>query len=219
MKKWLEILNNEITQIYHHVDLFKKINEIIMKNKGMKRMDKTALSWMQRAFTSDLVIGIGKICDETRASKSFVKFLKTLKNKQEYLTRVKYISRFKKFHKDERITKHMIEIQNNYFDGLAGKGVAVYPKCRIDKDIKILTKENPCKKVIEYRNEYIAHFAKNRGKAPKYDDLFKAFGVIEKIAMKYNTLILGSSGDFTPTMQGDWSEIFTIPWIKIKKRV
>ncbi len=55
---------------------------------------------------------------------------------------------------------------------------------------------------------------KKRGEAPRYDELFQAFDVIEKIVKRYNLLIKTSYyTKLTPVMQGDWEELFTIPWM------
>jgi len=214
MEKWLEELNNEIFSIFHHLDLYKKLAEIIDNNKSFEKMDKTLLEWMRKSFIVDLVIGIGRICDNSRGTKSLVRFLQELKNKEEYITRKRYLKFFNNFHRDKLIDSHMFEIQNNYFDKLAGKGIDKLPKKRIDGDIAKLVKKNPCKKIIDFRNEYLAHIAKIKKPVPTHGELVAAFKVIEEIVKKYNVLIRGANSEFTPIMQGNWGEVLTIPWIE-----
>ncbi|GEM_PF-2953488 len=84
----------------------------------------------------------------------------------------------------------------------------------IDKDISRLTSEAPCSKIIQFRNDYVAHTAKAPRPNPTYDELFKAFEVISDVMKKYQVVILGHyTGDFTPTIQGNWQTILTKPWV------
>ena len=97
---------------------------------------------------------------------------------------------------------------------MAGEGLECYTDSKINEDIAKLKDEPPCKNIILFRNEYIAHFGKVRNIAPKYEELYEAFKIIEKIAKKYNLIINGAHIKLAPTMQGDWEEVFTVPWIE-----
>lgn len=211
MEKWLDELNKEVTSLFHHLDLFKKLMDMIDNNLRLKSMDKTALSWMRISFVVDLVIGISRICDTTKRTESLVKFLENLKNNNEHLlTRAKYITLYNKSSLDNEN-----DMANRDFDNLAGKGNNAYPEKLIDEDIKELTKENPCKKILAFRNQYIGHLAQNRDTIPNYEELFGAFKVIEDILKKYNLLLNAEAHiSLTPTIQGNWQEVFTIPWIE-----
>lgn len=144
-----------------------------------------------------------------KKTKSLVKFLEALKREPEYLTRSRYIG----LCKNSSLT-NIIEQANKSFDKLAGNGNNSYPASLIDKDIRKLTKEGPCKKIFDFRHDYVAHKAKNKRPAPTEGDLFKAFKVIEDIMKKYNSLLKANSVlYFTPEIQSDWEEVFTIPWI------
>ncbi len=97
------------------------------------------------------------------------------------------------------------------------KNRSLYPSglTDIEEDIKVLTKENPCKKILELRNNFVAHIGNKDIEPPTYDELFEGFQIIEKFMKKYNTEITDNYiVDFTPTIQGDWQQVFTIPWIK-----
>ncbi len=209
MEKWLEELNKEVTSLFHHLDLFKKLMDMIDKNLRLKSMDKTALSWMKISFVVDLVIGVSRICDTTKGTKSLVKFLENLKGNKQLLTRTRYISHYSKSLLDNKN-----DVANRDFDTLAGKKNTAYPEKLINEDIKKLTKENPCKKIVDFRNQYIGHIAQNKDTIPSYEDLFGAFKGIEDILKKYNLLLKAEMHVcFTPTIQGNWQEVFTIHWV------
>ena len=205
MLDWLdELVNQDVGWLFHHLDLFKKVFDLIDENKNLKSKDPTVLNWMHRAFLNDLVIGIGRICDEDKRSRSLTRFLYQLKKEKHLLTRTHYVSLYKilpieKAHKD--------------FDGLAGRGKDTYHPSLIDEDIKKLTKEEPCKKILDFRNEYVAHINNRRNPPPPYGDLLASFKIIETVISKYYLLLRASSRLLTPVMQGDWQEVFTIPWI------
>lgn len=211
MEKWLEELNEEVTSLFHHLDLFKKLMDMIDRNLRLKSMDKTALSWMKISFVVDLVIGISRICDTTKGTESLVKFLENLKRNNRLLTRAKYISLYNKSSLDNKN-----DIANRDFDNLAGKNSNEYSQELIDEDIKRLTKkENPCKKIVDFRNQYIGHIAQKKDSIPSYEDLFGAFEVIEGILKRYNLLLKAEAHiSFTPTIQGNWQQVFTIPWVE-----
>ena len=205
----LEKINNEVILIFHHLDLFKRMNEIISKNVHFSRMDSTVITWMRRAFTVDLVMGIGRICDTDKRTQSLVRFLEELKGHPELLTRDAYLQLYKS---DNAL---MLEFANRDFDGLVGSGEQQYTSDKVDADIEQLTEEGACKKIRDFRDQYIAHSDSNKDNTPPtYDDMLAAFEVIKEIVKKYNLLLRATSMvSLTPTIQGDWEEVLTIPWI------
>ncbi len=205
MLDWLEeLVDQEVGWLFHHLDLFKKVFTLIDENKNLKSKDPTVLNWMHRAFLDDLVIGIGRICDDNKRSRSLTQFLYKLKKEKHLLTRKHYVSLYK-----------ILPIQkaHNDFDGLAGQGKAFYQTSLIDEDIHKLTKEEPCKKILDFRNEYVAHINNRRNSPPLYEDLLASFKIIETVISKYYLLLRANSLLLTPVMQGDWQEVLTIPWI------
>ena len=161
MEKWLEEIQQAAFTIFHHLSLFRQLGEIIDSNKKFKTMDQTLFVWMRRAFTVDLVIGIGRLCDDSKNTKSLVRFLRTLKKDKFYLSRERYTDLYKnKFSNDSMADNFMKELAHKHFDRLAGKKVESYPKANIEADIAKLIKENPCQKILGFRNEYIAHLGK-----------------------------------------------------------
>lgn len=221
MDKWLEDINKEAFTIFHHLNLFKQLGKIIDENENLRGKDQTLFHWMRKAFTIDLVIGIGRLCDDGRDTQSLVRFLRTLKKKRSYLCRSRYVGLYKaKYNDDKQMSKYMIEIGERDFDRLAGEKSDAYPVTQIDLDIKTLLKDGPCKKILDYRNEYIAHLSKvKKTKPPTYKDLYAAFEVIERTIKKYVKLLNGAHLDsLTPMPQGDWQKVLTIPWLDITQQ-
>jgi hypothetical protein len=211
IEEQLEKLSNEIAELFHHLNLFKQLNEIIKKNENLQKMDPTLLQWMKRAFTIDLVIGIGRICDKDKRTFSLVRLLEELKEPQnaDYLTRERYTA----LYNADPILKKLYA--DSDFDHLAGAGQKSFSKNIISADIKQLTKEEPFKKIKTFRDEYLAHMDWNRKKVSIiYNELYQAFKVIEEVDKKYN-LLISASGliSSTPTPQGNWREVLTISWI------
>lgn len=209
MNVWLEKINSETILLFHHLNLFKKLNDIISGNEKLKRMDSTLIGWMRKAFTDDLIIGLGRICDTDKRTESLIRFLKELKNHPECLTRSAYIQLYKSDN------AFMLEIANRDFDNLAGQGAEAFSIEKIDTDLKRLVEEDPCKKIRSFRDQYVAHSdAIKDGAPPTYDDLFATFEIIEEVVKKYNILLRAANmSHVTPTIQGNWEEALTIPWI------
>lgn len=216
MEEWLSRLNDEIIWIFHHLDLFKKLNTIIANNQQLKKMDNTLIRWMRKAFTVDLVIGICRICDTHEKSGSLVQFLQKLENTKEYLTRERYVNICRKRY----LNLADLDLANKEFDDLAGKGKRVFSSDKIDSDIIRITKGEPFKKIKTYRDQYLAHSDKIKKEISiTYDELFKAFDIIQEIVNKYNLLIRAVTfSQLAPEMQGYWQEPLTIPWIQDTKK-
>lgn len=212
IEKILDKLTNDTILIFHHLNLFRKFNEIIKVNQRLNKMDSTILDWMTTAFTNDLVIGIGRICDRDKRTDSLVQFLGELKNAPGYLMRNRHIKLY------NSVDNFMLNIANNSFDKLAGKGQDSFSSSFIDLDIIRITEENPCKKIRDFRNQYIAHSEKVKNNPlPTYDELFESFEIIKEIVKKYNLLIRAASmSDLIPTIQGNYEEVFTVPWIEVR---
>lgn len=210
MNAWLEKINKEITLLFHHLDLFKKLNDIIARNKQLKRMDSTLIAWMRNAFTVDLIVGLGRICDTDRRTESLVRFLEQLKEHPDLLSRSAYV----KLYKSDDV--HMLQIANRDFDRIAGDGVEIFKIDKIEADICRLIEEDPCRKIKNFRDQYVAHSdAIKDGAPPIYDELFAAFEIIEQVVKKYNILLRAANiAHATPTIQGNWEEALTIPWIE-----
>lgn len=208
MEAWFKKLYDEVFFLLRHLHLFKELGDIIDKNNRLKSMDQAVLSWMRKSFTVDLVVGIARICDTSKGTKSLVKFLSDLKKNRQYLTRKRYVA----LYKDSPFDK---SYANRHFDDIAGKGNNSYPIKLIDEDIEKLTKGNPCKKIMDFRHQYIVHIARNKAPLPSEKDLFSASEVIEKIMKKYNRLLTTHPESFPHDRikQSGWQEVFTIPWI------
>ena len=201
-------LNSDVIAVFHHLDLFQELNSIINKNEVLMKMDFTLLGWMRIAFTNDLVIGIGRICDRSKRTRSLVSFLENLKNSSNLLTRKRYLQ----LHKSN-LEK---EYANISFDKLAGKNKNRYSLTRIEGDIRKLTKQGACYKIIRYRHKFIAHNDKYKTRhIPKYKELLEAFEIIEAMVKKYNLLLRATTVvTLRPTSQGDWQKALTVPWIR-----
>lgn len=214
MNEFLDRINSEVIAIFHHLDLFKKLNEIIRKNVRLMQMDATLLTWMRESFTVDLIMGIGRICDTDKRTQSLVRFLGELKNRPELLTRDAYIQLYRG---EDAL---MLGFANRDFDGLAGSGNQSLAPEKIDIDLKRLIGDSPCKKIRDFRDQYVAHSdAAKDNPSPTYDDLFAAFEVIKEVVKKYNLLLRATSMvSLTPAIQGNWEEVLTIPWLE-KSRV
>ncbi|MDP8260249.1 MAG: hypothetical protein P9L96_04525 [Candidatus Gygaella obscura] len=215
MNEFLDKINNEVIAIFHHLDLFKKLNEVIIQNDRLAKMDPTLLVWMRRSFTVDLIMGIGRICDIDRRTQSLVHFLEELKNHSDLLTRDAYIRLYKR--EDEL----MLGFASRDFDGLAGSGERAFAPEKIDIDLKRLIEDTSCKKIRDFRDQYIAHSdAVKDNPPPTYEDLFAAFEVIKEVVKRYNLLLRATSMlDLMPVIQGNWEEVLTIPWIEKKDQV
>ncbi len=232
----MEDLDKNLSDLYHHLDLFKQLGDIINNNENLKGKDPTLLNWMKQAFTVDLVIGMYRLfCDKGETTNSLYRFLKKLKSDESkiYLTRERYVSLYKtpsaimnlgkeKLTEDKKRTiarEITSRMSNGDFDRLAGTGQKFFPIDRIEEDMKEITEENPFKKIKTFRDQYVAHNDYNKVNVRiAYSELYQAFEVAEKIFKKYYQLITTASStlNLAPTIQGNWKEVLTVSWINKK---
>ena len=205
---WLEELVHEAVTNYSHLDSFKWFNEVVTNNEKLKAMNPTLLNWMKYSFTIDLIMGLCRLCDTTKGTKSLVKFLNNLKNNGDLLTR----ERHKNCYKNSNKLKNNPDV---IFDEIAGKGAKSYSTKRIESDVQILKSKDIFKKILSYRNYCIAHLAKRRRETlPTYSELFEAYNILEGIIKKYYLMLKGVKYEtLIPIKQGNWKEPFTIAWI------
>jgi len=199
-------ITKDVQKIFLNLKLFEYWIEITNKNEKLRSMDPRVRDWMGFSFTVDLVIRIACLCDDSKNTYSLVKWLRKLEKNEKYLSRKRFIDLYKN-------SIRGVDGANMDFDNLAGKGNDAYPTSLIKKDIKKLKNENPMKKIVEFRNQHLAHRAKKKNPPPTYKDLFDAIKVIEEIMIKYIFLMEGHSMmELEPSIGGYWKEVYTIPW-------
>ena len=186
-------------------------------------MDSTLLNWMRWSFTVDLVIGMYRvICDRDKRSNSFYNFLEELKKDRNkiYRTRERYVSLYTRSFPP----KIRLERANNDFNKLTGERRELFPIYEIKSDMSRITEKRgtkEIKRIIRFRNQYLAHSDKKRRKVNlTYSQLFDVFNMFEEMFKKYCLLINASSIlDLRPTMQGNWKQVLTIPWISSSNKI
>ncbi len=200
---WFQELSDEVTILFHDLFLFRTTRDLIDLFVKPYCKDFTYTDWIRRSATDSLVIRVGRLCDPDMGTRSFVAFLNALKTKENrYLSRAKHLEMFDdKTHAGKRFEEF-------------GGNKSGFPIAKINADIKKLIHEGPCRKIIKYRNEYIAHRAKIQSGPPTYNELFEATKIVSSILKVYELLLLGRMiTKRTPTIQGDWTRALRVPWL------
>ncbi len=100
----------------------------------------------------------------------------------------------------EEVGSSMGPFANRDFDNLAGEDIAKYPVAKLNEDLHRITEENPCKKILNFRNQIFAHKGlDNNFESAVYEDLFQAFLEIEKVMKRLNLFLRGTPFDLIPT--------------------
>ena len=205
---WLKDLEKEIFEMFHHLQLFHFTrDEILEKNQIVKSGNMTYLGWIMRSSTVDLIIRVARLCDDTKGTDSFVRFLRELEKSPECLTKERYVGLYE--------GSVNADSARHYFEDLAGDGAVRFPIEQIESDINILTKEEPLLGITMYRNEYVAHIAATKKRLPPdYGELFVGMETIGGLIKRYKSLLTASIlMTTTPTIQDDWQEPLRYPLI------
>ncbi len=77
--EWLTELRKEVIGLFHNLHLFRFTRDTVLNPNVGKGLDMTYTLWILNSAKTDMVITVGRFCDERSDSKSMVKFLQRLK--------------------------------------------------------------------------------------------------------------------------------------------
>ena len=211
--EYLDTLEKEVVSLLIHDKMFKETTEIIRNNPTLKQTN-SFFSWMISAYISDITIRIRRLVDEDGKVKSFVNFLKDLKNDPSIRSREHHVQ----FFKDKYISE---DIGNEGFDILAGKDASEFRIDLIQADIVDL--KDKCKKTVVFTHNFIAHSSVNvidqsgtiKIPIPTFTDLNVAISLLDTLLRKYFLLLKTSERgkSLMPDWPYNWKSIFEVPWI------
>lgn len=208
---WIREITDSTIALHQKLHLLDMFTEIVDSSSNLQEGDLTFVNQAHRSMVADIVISIGRLCDQSSDSQSVVQLIHQLKNKRsELLRRERYLERY------DDDNRHLADRD---FDELAGEGKSQYPQRKLDELEDMLTVQQPIKKVIDFRHEYIAHYDQDQGEKPSYDQLRGCFGVIGDVVDELSRLLTGKAHiTFVPQVSLEWLDIFTKPWIDDQNR-
>jgi hypothetical protein len=208
--EWLRSIESAVTELCVGREVYKETLDMYRQNPAIQK-PSLFYSWMRGLFVAWSVTLIGRLVDDKRGTRSFVRFLRSVQKSSHPPSRdhhvALYITAMTNFSDEEAA-----RIANREFDRLVGSTENFVPKRQVEVDIARLLEVT--KPIIRFRHERVAHVAENPSEQlPTYENLDAGIIVLVELLRKYSLLINGVSADPFPTIQYDWLAIFRVPWI------
>jgi AbiU2 len=208
--EWVQSIEKAVTKLCVGREVYKQILEMYRQNPAIQTPN-IFYSWMRGLFVTWFVAFIGRLVDDKRGTRSFVRLLRSLQKHSDRVSR------------EHHISLYVVGMQNfsdqeagriacREFDRLVGPTNDFLPKQQVEADIATLLQVT--KPIMSFRHERVAHLDENPSEQlPTYEHLDRAIVVLVELLRKYALLIKGVSADPFPTIQYDWLAIFRVPWI------
>jgi hypothetical protein len=208
--EWVKSIESAVTELCVGSEVYKQILEMYRKNPAIQKRS-IFYSWMRGLFVTWSVAFVGRLVDDKRGTRSFVRLLRSIQKSSNRFSREHHISlylvRMQNFPDQEAG-----RIANREFDRLVGPGNDFLSKQQVEADIATLLQAT--KEIVDFRHERIGHFDENPSEQLlTYEHLDRGIFVLVELLRKYALLIKGLSADPFPTIQYDWLAIFRVPWI------
>jgi hypothetical protein len=211
LKNWLQTVRDNVTEgaINHHI--FWEVQAIIRDNPLLQNTASAFYDLMASTFVHSTVIAIRRQLDTDNRCISLHRLLLELKEFPGLISR--------EYHRSlycgpEFGAEFGDSLASNTYDTSVGKDATTLDVRAIQLEIDSLTAAS--KKIHHYADRVVAHYDA-RGlerNSPKFDDLTECLTVIEKLVLRYESLLNGVSlTSLLPTFQYDWKSVFRIAWI------
>jgi len=210
-RRWLPRLRNDVTDLYHKLQIYKELVGVIKSNAAT--LDPPVFfNWMRDNYVVAICIGIRRLSDPDIRSISIRNLLDEIAMRPETLSRDSY----RALHWRKGLTSRDADMS---FDIIVGIGRPNVSKHVVNEDKSSLMKVDM--KIRRLVNKRLAHHAplNQAGKPPSFDEVEEALEVFDKLLAKYNSLI---TGDGLVTLyshpQYDWRKAIQVPWMSDDSR-
>lgn len=205
-KNWLELLVNDLVDLFARREIFWDLQEIAKKNT--KILSPGAFfDWMCNNYMDSAPIGLRRLTDQDKRSISLWRMLYEILENPGVINRETYKSLY---------SLEMQSLGDTGFDHVIGKGRKKLSKTQVRSDLRAI--EEAEERIRRLVNKKIAHTHLNRHaikKLPTLNELDQALNTLDKILCKYYLLLTACEmGSVSAERQYDWKEVLCFPWVK-----
>jgi hypothetical protein len=204
-KKWLEIIEKEVTDLHRYRHIFDEVQKMVKNNPSIQK-PSSFYEFLLKSYVALIVMGIRRQIKIDSQSISLARLLKEIIETPQIIAR----KRFVEMYANTAAKRHA----DSDFDQFAGKGGSHVDPSIIEKDlVKLLTDGN---KFEDYADKRLAHRDKQEPKLiPTYGETGKFIEDLGNLLKRY-VLLFRAEGLIAvlPVYQYDWQLIFKEPWIQ-----
>ena len=203
-RSWAEPLREELGNLFVSRELFRELASIVDANPGT--LDPpTFLNWIRSNYVASIAIGIRRLTDTDKRSRSLGRLLVELYEHPGVLTR--------EFHYSLYSTRTR-ELAQGAFDAAAGPRATDIPRRKVRSDLRAM--EIAEQRVRRFVNKRIAHKGHPRDlrRGVTFLELHNALEVVDSIFLKYYRVLTANGLRTTePVIQTNWKRPLHLPWI------
>jgi len=200
-ERWLPVLDEEITILFHHRQIFWRLQKIKRNNCALHE-NNSFFTFLARSYTDSAMIGMRRQIKIDDSSISLARLLSEIKETSHLVSREQFVQMYL----DAKLPEH---VPNEIFDRYGNSHI---DPDKVANDLSYLRgKARACEKWADKR---VAHYDKgNVSPAPLFQDLNGAINAIGTVFKKYDLVLRGSDKPLMPIDLTDWEDVFRVPWI------
>lgn len=199
--------------------IFKTIWHLIQVNPELQKRQSHIYLWLINNHIETMIIGIRRLCDRRKGTKSLIKFLEHIRDNSSLISRQNYINlhdlkSVKCFGNlsNNRNKIFKIQVANSEYDKLFGKGILKPSQKDIQKEIDELILIT--KTIKNYADERIAHHSeKPPASFPTFDDIDTAINHIINLLKKYFHILKATAMEFDIHFQYNYLAPLEVTWL------
>ena len=210
MKRIAEV-RQELHELFANRRRFRDVTSMFENNPELKQVGGQVYDWLLRMWVNDAAVSVRREVDDDSNTVTLGKLLDEMAQRPTILTRRRYL-------KDVLHSDQLREFLDDTFHAYGIISPTADPMedyldpAYIKADRKALDKGT--EPIVEYVNRVIAHRTPDYTTKATYKDLNKAIDSFEQTFQKYFAIIDGRGlGKLEPTVIGDWTVPFQIPWV------
>lgn len=208
-KNWLELLQNDLVDLFARQEIFWDLQEIAKKNKKILTPG-AFFDWMCNNYMVSTPIGLRRLTDQDKRSVSLWRLLYEILENPGVINRETYKALYR---------SDMQSLGDTAFDLVIGKGRKNLSKTQVKSDLCAIEKAE--ERIRRLVNKKIAHTHLNPHaikKLPTLNDLDQALNTIDKVFCKYYLLLTACEmRSVRAERQYDWQKVLYYPWVEKKK--
>lgn len=204
--RWRESIEGDIVTLRINREIFLGIRDIIRKNRYEEiKTSRHVYEYIGHTYVAYMAIGIRRQIKVDEKAISLLRLLTEISESPQTLSRKYYVGLCNGTNAEK--------YSDQWFDKLCGDNKAYISPDMVESDINAL--REIVSKVEDFADKRIAHHDTREPDLPRFSDLDESLDKIWEIYKKYLAALTATSVSLTPLIvQCNWTEIFTVPWIK-----
>lgn len=207
---WLAVIRSGVRELVIAKDIFQRVQRLVENNAALHRPNPF-YQYLSNTYVSHAVIELHRQSKSKSPSISMARLFEEMIERPQILTRAYYVS----LYEDSAIE----DLADTHFNRFAAPGESHIDPLLVKADLTRL--RDASKRCEAFADKRVAHRDTTPPKElPTFDDVNAYIDLLNDLYIRYCLLFHACSVEtLLPIDEGDWEEIFRIPWIPGKSRI